>query len=204
MAKRKKYNDDFTDFWKSVEHWRAEIQNNSSAPISKHKGLNIQRATEGGPGNESLNRLENAWQQCKEFNEWPGIKNRDAAKVVGRSPLSALFGYIDIGLYPPPELLLAALQCFDRYMDAEGSLSLEEAFFGKEVQGIGKFSSRQAQRQRDLGIAVEMAIYNRDGLSDEKAAEMISLDFERKGVQLGVDRIKEIANTEAPRVSRGK
>ena len=204
MAKTKKYTDDFSDFWKSVELWREQLRNNSSSLTAKAPSSNIQSALDGGPCNDSLNRLENAWQQCQTLNEWPGVQARERAKTMASAPLSAIFCYVEMGLYPPPELLLAAAECYERYIDASGGITLESAFFGKPVQGAGNYASRAAKRQRDLGIAFEMAIHNRDGLTDDAAGEAISLQLEKKGVRLGVDRIKEIANTNAPRVSREK
>lgn len=205
MAKPKKYSDDFGEQWQCVERWRIELQNNARVPMSRPPGSSVQRAHDGGPGNESLNRLENAWQQCQEFNEWPGIKSREAARTMGRAPLAALFCYVDMGLYPPPEVLLAAMECFNRYIDAQGEIELEAAFFGKRVQGVGTYAERCAKRQRDLRIAMDMAIHNRDGRTDDEAAEIIADDLlEEEGIRLGVDSIKAIAREKAPRVSRGK
>ena len=206
MGKQKKYADNFREFWDSVERWRSELRANLSTPLTKPAGLNIQRAQDGGPGNESLNRLENAWQQCQSFNEWPGINGRDVAQRVARDPLGAVFGFVSMGLYPPPEVMLAAMDCYERYIEAEGALELEEAFFGKRVQGRGggSFAARRAQSNRDFRIAMDLAIYNRDGFSDDEAAERVSLNLEKDGVSIGVERIKDIANTLAPRVSRKK
>jgi hypothetical protein len=47
------------------------------------------------------------------------------------NPLSSLAYYMEMGIYPPPEVLLAISNIFELYMHATGDISLDEAFFGK-------------------------------------------------------------------------
>lgn len=204
MARLRKYTDDFHDFWENVDCWREKLANNLAAPLGRPQGMNIQPASAGGPGNESLNRLENAWAQCAEFSEWPGIKDRGDAKRISRSPLGVLFGYVDIGLYPPPEVLLALMERYEAYMQAKGGMDLEAAFFGKPVQSAGNFAKRSAKRSRDLDIAMRVAIQNKNGDTDATAAEAVSGELEEDGIELDSETVLKIANTEMPRMSRKK
>jgi hypothetical protein len=72
-----------------------------------------------------LNGLEESWKILE-----------DDYQVIDRSdhpssnPLSSFIYYVDLGFYPPPEIMLALCVCFERYIEAEGDLSLDEAFFG--------------------------------------------------------------------------
>jgi len=86
------------------------------------------------------------WQVCDGFS--PSVELDDAWKrlemtygetLVPRgaklsrlsdSPLAALFFLTEMGLYPPPELLLGLRECWTTYLNGAGEISLEEAFLG--------------------------------------------------------------------------
>ena len=60
-------------------------------------------------------------------------------------PLRVLFRSAVNGRYPPPEFLVATQRAFQSYLDARGTVTLEEAFFGPPAaksRGI-----RPAQRE---------------------------------------------------------
>ena len=61
------------------------------------------------------------------------------------SPLELFLFEMSYGSYPPPEILMMLVKCFNLYFLAEGTLSLEEVFFGKVVKRAGNFSMRKAR-----------------------------------------------------------
>ena len=71
--------------------------------------------------------------------------------------------------YPPPELLIFIGKQFEYYLDNEGDVSLEEAFFGKPVKGKGVYAKRQADENNSLYKSFHFS-YNRkqNKLSQEK------------------------------------
>ena len=70
---------------------------------------------------------------------------RDDEKT-SSTPLNAFRYFLNIGLFPPPEILLAIAECFDRYFQAEGQLELEEVFFSRpRKKRIGNNSAQEAR-----------------------------------------------------------
>ena len=77
-----------------------------------------------------LEALELAWQRYAALVDEPedlyesrGIEGRDALYLFMRN--------VQGGFLPPPEALLPIAEAFERYLNANGQLSLDEAFFGK-------------------------------------------------------------------------
>jgi hypothetical protein len=64
------------------------------------------------------------------------------------SPFDVLSAFLVTGEYPPPEILIVISKIYQSYMDGEGSISLEEAFFGKPKKGVGTYSARRANREK--------------------------------------------------------
>ena len=93
--------------------------------------------------NKKVDGIRNALEKAHEADGYPSLTNLEQSwkileehyQVIDRSdhpssnPLYSLTYYVDLGFYPPPEIMLALYQCFDRYINAEGDLSLDEAFF---------------------------------------------------------------------------
>ena len=67
------------------------------------------------------------------------------ARIGNSSPLETLTLLVGSGVYPPPELLIWLDECFSYYFDAEGDVSLEHIFFGREKPRIGNASRRSAR-----------------------------------------------------------
>ena len=47
------------------------------------------------------------------------------------NPLSSFDYYVDLGFYPPPEIMMIIADAFRLYFSASGSISLDEVFFGE-------------------------------------------------------------------------
>jgi hypothetical protein len=118
----------------------------------------------------------------------PGI--RAEMPKVGSSPLTALFVYVEMGFYPPPELLLGLMECFDLYMAAKGSLSLEEAFIGAPKRRAGNYAAQSASRMRELMWSMEIASRAARGEAGIAIAEDI---VNRKGLSIDPESILRVA-----------
>jgi len=81
---------------------------------------------------------------------------------------------VDMGFYPPPELLLTLLDCWDTYEAGGGSISLEEAFLGKPVQKAGVYAKRSSAKFKKLARQWEFAALLKAGKSRQEAAEAVA------------------------------
>nr|WP_158651900.1 hypothetical protein [Marinobacterium profundum] len=92
------------------------------------------------------NSLEAAWKRVT--SNYKDYIRRNEDETVAATPLGAFLYYIEVGLYPPPELLLAIATCFRLYEDAEGAFELDEVLFGsRKKKGVGNYSA-QLSRNR--------------------------------------------------------
>ena len=90
-----------------------------------------------------LASLNESWAILEE--KYQVINREDVAS----SPLGALDYYFDLGFYPPPEIILSILDCYQYYLAMRGKVTLEDVFFGKLERGVGNHSARKA-RIKDL------------------------------------------------------
>ena len=104
---------------------------------------------------------------------------RDDEKT-SSTPLNAFRYFLDIGVFPPPEILLAIAECFERYFQAEGQLELEEVFFSRpRKQRIGNNSAQESRdrlyKSFDLSHALDHLVESRQLEKDGNAAGAASL-----------------------------
>lgn len=66
--------------------------------------------------------------------------------------------YSIAGALPPAESLHFVAMCIDQYIEAQGSLTLDEAFGLRSKQRSGNPSKRYANRQKDLWLLHEIAM----------------------------------------------
>jgi hypothetical protein len=91
--------------------------------------------------------LEHEWHQISRDDQSPSYnqgKPRDFLQSPTSTPIEALTTYLDMGTYPPPEILMAVADCFNLYYQLYGELELEEAFFGKPKRRSGNFAARRS------------------------------------------------------------
>lgn len=119
-----------------------------------------------------LDGLEQSWQLLEqdynfEFENLVDRKNRNA-----ETPLKEFLYCIDMGFYPPPEVLLAIVDIFEHYLRSEGNLSLEDVFFGKTEKGIGNYAARKSRNDVlfYLGFCISL---NHEGKSQLEIAEEV-------------------------------
>ncbi|MBK8069788.1 MAG: hypothetical protein IPK27_19865 [Rhodanobacteraceae bacterium] len=137
--------------WELVHALRAKLVSDNDKPV--------------------LESLEHLWQHLQK-KQGDVIDREDK---VADSPLSGLFHYIDSGFYPPPELMLSLLECWDEYLTGRGSVSLEEAFFGRPIQKAGNYAKRKSQRIRNAYARFEVERERKKGRNLTQAAEAVSL-----------------------------
>ncbi len=115
----------------------------------------------------------NEWKQrasekCKELEnssdimlgileeQWKSISYHELSRKeyynLKNSPLEILQFCIadDFLTYPPPEILWVISMQFQRYMESQGHITLEEAFFGKPIKGKGCYAKRIADKYNQL------------------------------------------------------
>lgn len=143
-----------TDFnlWKLVEKNRKELADCENYPI--------------------LDSLESSWQVLSNF--YDGIIERaDKDKVAG-SPFSALFYYIEMGFYPPPEILLALLDGLIIHEASLGEWSLEEIFFGPPKKKSGGYARQRSAWLKRIHLSIELTRLMNEGNTKARAAELLS------------------------------
>ena len=121
--------EDLTDWRQRCEYWREKFETKADNDPDPHG-------------------WESTWNAIEAVQQSPVERGAQLGRY--ENPLSALFFIIDMGFYPPPELLLALHDMYSLYKAFEGKLTLEEAFNGKPRKGIGNYAARKA---RDLTYA---------------------------------------------------
>jgi hypothetical protein len=154
------------------------------------------------------NGLEHEWQLISKDDQSPSMnqgKPRDLLQSPTNTPIEALATYLEMGTYPPPEVLLAVADCFTLYYQSHGKIELEEAFFGRVRRKSGNFSAR---RSRDLlyrffhtQVAMEGELgdnSNMTVLAEKFLARMNVSDFEVDTFLRGYRRWKSLKLSEKP------
>ena len=112
----------------NIKHWQTKL-------IEEHQNY------------PTLDGLEHSWNLLEsDYNQdMPNLIEREKEKY--SSPLSSFMCMVDMGFYPPPEVMLSILDCFQNYENMKGKVSLEEVFFGKKERGIGNYAARKARTE---------------------------------------------------------
>jgi hypothetical protein len=89
--------------------------------------------------------LESGWRSIEE-----GCKfhEEDRHRTSFKSPLESFSYNVDLGFYPPPEILLCLQSCFQIYFNSKGTKSLDEIFFGAPHKKLSSPSYLQANRSK--------------------------------------------------------
>jgi hypothetical protein len=117
-----------------------------------------------------LGALEEDWAKLEpEYNDFD--LNRDDLSSVSKNPIGALCYMVEMGIYPPPELLLTLVDCFNLYKDGGGTVELEEIFYGPVSKRVGNHAARFRKGLDFMGFGMELLSANKRGLSNIKVAE---------------------------------
>lgn len=109
--------------------------------------------------------LEKLWEKLEsDF----GPFNREVS--VADNPISAFSYYVEMGKYPPPELMIDIMLGFNTYLESKGDISLDQAFLGITHS---KYKSLSFKQQSALKYAeFDRFVYNGDFSSLDEAAEL--------------------------------
>lgn len=116
-----------------------------------------------------LQGFEQAWQSLEESSF---LERGSELANTAENPLAMLSYIVDFGFYPPPELLMVICEAYERYIVADGGLSLDQIFFGPPVPRVGNYAAQKNKQFLDFSFMVELMGAKRRGDSQEKAAEM--------------------------------
>lgn len=161
--------------WSQVDHWYQFL-----------------KEADADPEYDGMNSLLEAWDALEPIHVGVGWMKPDRGEELRNqsdAPLSALFSFIEMGMYPPPELLLALLDCWDVYMHNQGTTSLEVAFLGKPIQKAGPYAQRTKARRAKSFMQLCFAMEVRKGKTRDEAAAVVS---EMTGGRVDVDYVKRL------------
>lgn len=140
------------DLWQRVDYWRDRLRDCDDYP--------------------SLALLESSWQLLERF------YGRDIGRAekprLADTPLAAFFYCVDMGFYPPPEIMLALMDAYDVYQASRGDLSLEEVFFGPPRRKAGGYARRKAEKMQRMFWGIDIDSLRRKGHSKAEAAEIVA------------------------------
>jgi hypothetical protein len=122
-----------------------------------------------------LASLEDSWEVLNEF--YGGIIRRADEECAAKTPFEALVFHVEMGFYPPPELLLSLLDAYQTYLDAAGKLTLEEVLFERPKRKAGGHAQRYVRRMKMVYMANKIHQLVQRGETKMRAAESVSNDF---------------------------
>lgn len=125
---------------------------------------------------ETVKVFEDMWEEQRSpfFSWWD--KSTDNSSIA-EHPLAALAYCLEAGVYPPPSVLLQIADIYKGYVHKQGEISLEDAFFGKPIKGMGNYAARKA-KSSDVTM-LHMAIQLETLTTDEKKTEISGRDSRR-------------------------
>lgn len=145
--------------WKQIEDWHRFLEDEEASNYPVLDGFN-----------EAWEELDSQYA----INGKSIIERGADLRRVSGTPISAFFYFVDMGFYPPPELMLALHDCWETYMANMGTMSLEEAFIGKPKKGAGNYASRKGSSFKRMKMQWDFADFMGQGLSRSQAAEALS------------------------------
>ena len=102
--------------------------------------------------------LERAWQDYAERQELiPDlVKTRDRKR---RDAVSSFVKNVDWGILPPPETLFLIHDALQRYLNSNGDLSLDEAFFGRPHKKNSSYAMAWgSNHEKMMAISLHIAL----------------------------------------------
>jgi hypothetical protein len=96
--------------------------------------------------------FENAWRLLE--HEYMAIDRNDLENTAAE-PFAAIMYFLDLGFYPPPELMLWLLDAWDEFLYR--GKTMEEAFLGPAKQKAGGYSARNQRKLALMRHAFEFA-----------------------------------------------
>ena len=88
--------------------------------------------------------LEHSWRSLD--SSYYDVINREDHPA--GDPLSSFSYNVNIGFYPPPEIMLIFGIAIERYFDSNGNISLDEAFFGEKHQKTKSLAYKKHKKRK--------------------------------------------------------
>ena len=133
-----------------------------------------------------LEGLEDSWQLIRGGHGRLIKRNED--ERFASSPLRAFLCYVDMGFYPPPEVMLSICHCFQHYMDRGGEIELEDVFFNERKKGVGNYSARVgADRLYEYIWFLELTEYMPHLRTKNRPLKTITQLVDKAFLHLGID-----------------
>jgi hypothetical protein len=131
-----------------------------------------------------LDSLEEAWLGLESVygsimaggKEYNVVDRRDLERT-SEGPLTTLMFMTEMGIYPPPELLLGLLDSWRDYLEACGEKTLEEVFLGRPRRKAGNYAKRDGKKWTQRVLAGEFAKLVERGSTQAAAAEEITVRY---------------------------
>lgn len=122
-------------------------------------------------GYPCLESIEETWEAIVNAQH---VDDRDQLERTAESPLAAFSYYVDLGFYPPPELMLALNDAWFEYVCAGGKKTLEECFLIRPKKKVGNTASQTRTRMKALHLTFGMAELIKKGATQVEAAEEVA------------------------------
>ncbi|WP_348767866.1 hypothetical protein [uncultured Salinisphaera sp.] len=123
---------------KQFEHWRERLRDSEDYPV--------------------LDGLETAWQELSDLYDFPWTDEKTRESFYdSESPITAIIYAVEMGFYPPPEVMLALLSRWDEYMRSVGEKDLETAMIGPLRRRTGNYARREIKGMQPYAWAGEIA-----------------------------------------------
>ncbi|MDG1950328.1 MAG: hypothetical protein P8J32_05975 [bacterium] len=117
--------------------------------------------------------LEKSWAKIES-----DFKPFNRKVSVAHNPISAFTYYLEMGKYPPPEIMVNVMEGFLNYFESHGDKSLDEALLGTKHTKYGSLSYKQEYFLRYS--AFEWFIFEGEFTSLDAAAEEFLKPFDEE------------------------
>ena len=116
-----------------------------------------------------LGDYEETWRNISKIQ---GIEDVERTYEKSTTAIEQFQYFIDMGLFPTPEILTCLERCFQAYLDAEGEISLDEAFFGQKHKKKTSTAFRHSRNKKFMVFAsLWLNMIGKTFSSQEEAAE---------------------------------
>lgn len=131
----------------SMSELRDAVQNpdNTYGSLNSNEKVNLYReklkASYVHDDYPVMSGLEHAWRLLEK--DYEVVKREEHPSD---NPISSFEYYVDLGFYPPPEIMMIIGDALRLYFSGAGQLSLDEIFFGEKHKKTTSFAYRKHKR----------------------------------------------------------
>ena len=143
-----------------------------------------------------IQSLNKSWgiltENIDEYKSNDRILDTNFAKNNLSTPLKAFLSFIEMGIYPPPEVLLSICDSFNHYLREKGAVKLEDCFY-ESKKGQSSYSRRHSSDYTYSKLLIEIN-ENPDILQLEAAEKIksdLSISTEPESIERGYRRWKK-------------